>query len=171
MPEPRSRRLVLMRHATAAQEGGADADRRLSDDGRAQATVVGGWLRSTGIEPDAALVSAATRAVETWEAVARGAGWSLTPLVDRGLYTAGSDTALDLIRETLTEVTTLVVVGHNPTVATVAQLLDDGEGDPVASTEMLLGYPPAAVTVFEYDGDWDGLGWGTARVAAFRSGR
>lgn len=171
MPETRARRLVLMRHATAAQEGGTDADRRLSDDGRAQAAVVGSWLRAAGVDPDAALVSAAARAVETWEAVARGAGWSLTPLVDRGLYTAGSDTALDLIRETLATVTTLVVVGHNPTVATVAQLLDDGEGDPGACTEMLMGYPPAAVTVFEYDGDWGDLDWGSARVAAFHSAR
>ena len=39
-----------------------------------------------------------TRAHQTWEAVAGGAGWELEPELDRGLYAAGPETALDLLQ-------------------------------------------------------------------------
>jgi phosphohistidine phosphatase len=63
------------------------------------------------------------------------------------------------------------VIGHNPTVAYLAQLLDDGEGDAVAAAEMAGGYPTSAVTVFAYDGAWADLAPGGARVLAFHVGR
>ena len=53
----------------------------------------------------------------------------------------------------------------------VAQLLGDDEGEPDAVTALLAGYPPCAVTVFEYAGDWRDLTWGAATVRAFHVGR
>jgi phosphohistidine phosphatase len=66
---------------------------------------------------------------------------------------------------------TAIVVGHNPTMASLAQLLDDGEGDAEAGSEMVTGFPTSAVAVFEYAGKWADLATGTARVVAFRVGR
>ena len=66
-----------------------------------------------------------------------GAGWSVTPVVDDGLYSAGPDTALDLMRDTPAEARSLVVIGHNPTVAYLAQMLDDGEGDPAVGVPLV----------------------------------
>ena len=129
----------------------------------------GRWLRAAGIVPDAALVSSAVRTQETWTALAMVAGAGVEPTVDRGLYTADPETALDLVRLTDHAVNTLVVVGHNPTVASLASLLDDGEGDPAAAVAMVLGFLPGAVAVFEYDGLWTGLAWGTARLTAFHA--
>lgn len=167
---PGTRRLVTMRHAAADQVGPTDFERRLSPRGRGDAREAGQWLAAQGVVPDAGLVSAATRAVGTWQAVAVGAGWAVHPVVDRGLYAAGAETALDLIRGTVDDVGTLVVIGHNPTIATLAQLLDDGDGDPAASTQMLSSFPAAALAVFEYDGSWVDLGWAGARVVGFHVG-
>jgi phosphohistidine phosphatase len=166
-----SRRLVVVRHAKAEQSGGADQPRRLIDRGRADAEAAGRWLAGEDVVPDHALVSAAPRAQETWEALASGAGWTVTPSLDEGLYSAGPDTALDLIRRTPPDATVLVVVGHNPTMAQLAQLLDDGEGDPEASNAMVTGFPTSAVAVFEYDGEWADLDITAARLVAFHVGR
>ncbi len=163
------RTLVLMRHAHAAQTGRTDFERSLTDVGVQEASAQGEWLRRAGVVADAALVSAAARAVATWHAVAQSAGWQVDPTEDRGLYTADPDTALDLVRETPDDVSGLVVVAHNPTIATVVQLLDDGEGDPDAVIRLMRGYPAGALTVMEYAGSWAALDWSGARVVAFNA--
>jgi phosphohistidine phosphatase len=166
-----SRRLVVVRHSKAEQSGDTDHARRLLDRGRDDAEAAGRWLAGQGVVPDHALVSAAARALETWMALASGAGWNLEPSVDEGLYTAGTDTALDLLRGSPADARVVVVVGHNPTMAHLAQLLDDGEGDAEASTAMASGFPTSAVAVFEYDGAWADLELTSARLVAFHVGR
>ena len=66
---------------------------------------------------------------------------------------------------------TVVVVGHNPTMALLATLLDDGEGDEEASNSVTLGFPTSALAVFSYDGDWADLDEASARVVAYHVGR
>ena len=118
-----------------------------------------------------ALVSSAVRTRETWDAVAQGAGWAVEATYSDGLYAAEQEAALDLIRETPSGATTLLVLGHNPTVASLAQLLDDGDGDADASAAMLGRFSPGALTVFDVTGEWADLELGTARVRAFHVGR
>ncbi len=170
-PGAASRRLVVIRHARAEQVGRTDFERALADEGRRDAATAGRWLAAAGIVADAALVSAAERAVATWEALAEAAEWTVTAALDRGLYAAGPDTALDLVRETDDAAGTLVVVGHNPTVASLAQLLDDGEGDPEASTGLMSGFPPGSLAVFSWTGAWRDLDWAAARVTDFFAAR
>jgi phosphohistidine phosphatase len=158
-PSTSSRLVAVMRHAKAEQEGPTDFDRPLADRGRRDAADAGAWL------------AAALRTRETWASVAEGADWDLDPDFDRGLYAADPETALDLVRLVDDDVRRLLVIGHNPTMAVLAQLLDDGEGDDEAATEMAAGYPTSAVAVFEYDGSWADLDEGTARLVAFHVGR
>lgn len=148
------RRLVLMRHAKAEQVGSSDMQRELSPRGLADAEAAGRWLAEQGVEPDHALVSAAVRTSQTWEAVAAAAGWDDDATYDDALYDAGPETALDLVRETPEDARTLMVVGHNPTIGYLAQLLDDGDGDEDASSELATGYPTSAVTIFDLEGEW-----------------
>lgn len=124
-----------------------------------------------GLVPDQALVSAATRARQTWAGVARGAGWDLEASYDEGLYAAGPESALDLVRGVPQEVATLVVVGHNPTMASLASLLDDGDGVVEATREMTMGFPTSATAVFEHRGDWADLDQQAGRLVAFHVGR
>lgn len=167
-----TRTLVVMRHAKAEQAGSTDYERRLAERGESDARAAGAWLAARGIEPDLALVSGAVRTHQTWEAVAEGAGWDEgVATYDESLYAAGPESALDLVRGVEDGVRTLVVVGHNPTMAYLAQLLDDGDGDEDASAEMVVGYPTSAMTVFEVDGDWEDLDEAGARVVGFHVGR
>ena len=165
------RTLVVMRHAKAEQDGPTDAERRLADRGRSDAAEAGRWLASVGVAPDRALVSAATRTEQTWQELASAAHWTLDPQLDRGLYSAGVDSALDLVRALGDDVRCVVLVGHNPTMASLAQVLDDGDGDPAAVDQMLGGFPTSAVAVLGFDGAWADLAPGTATLRAFHVGR
>lgn len=165
------RTLVVMRHAKAEQAGETDLARELAERGRADAAEAGRWLAERGVAPQAALVSAATRTRQTWDSLAAGAGWDLEPTVDRGLYVADPDTALDLLRDLPAGAGTVVVVGHNPTMAYLATMLDDGEGDTDASVGVASGFPTCAVAVFSYDGAWVDLGPASATPVAFHVGR
>lgn len=166
------RTLVVIRHSKAEQAGTPDFERHLAARGHADAADVGRWLATVGIGPDAALVSSAVRTAETWADIAEAAGWDLEADLDRGLYSAGPETALDLVRLTPPETATLVTVGHNPTMASLAQMLDDGEGDPeVAGRMSQEGFATSAVAVFRFEGEWADLDLGGATLAAFHVGR
>lgn len=169
--DPDFRLLVVMRHARAESWGESDHERRLSDQGRADAAAAGRWLAEQGVDPDHALVSSAARTQDTWAALATAAAWEGAPVIDDGLYSAGPDTALDLMRETPAAARSLVVIGHNPTVAYLAQMLDDGDGDPAASADMAGGYPTCALTVLTFRGSWSDLDMASASVVAFHVGR
>ena len=165
------RRLVVMRHSKAEATGPSDRERALAPRGHADAGEAGEWLRGQGIEPDAALVSDALRTQETWAAVAGGAGWNLEPDFSASLYAAGPDVAIDLVRETDAGVSTLVVIGHNPTMAYVAELLDDGDGDDDATTSLITrGFPTSGLAVFTVLGDWTTVGPGACRLESFHVG-
>ena len=149
-----------------------DHERALATRGREDAAAAGRWLAEHGVTPDRALVSDALRTRETWAEVAAGAGWDEAVAdYSEALYAAGGDSAFDLLRETPADVATLVVVGHNPTMAYVAELLDDGDGDDEATTGLVTrGFPTAALAVFVVDGPWSELGPGTGRLEAFHAG-
>ena len=83
---------------------------------------------------------------KTWEAVNEGGGVGLEPTLEESLYEAGGGSA-----ETEDQVRTLVL-GHNPTMALLAALLDDGQGDDDAANKLSPGFPAGALVVFGYDG-------------------
>ena len=163
------RTIVVMRHAKAEQVGHTDFERALSRRGHADGEAAGAWLAGLGVVPDHALVSTALRTLETWTSVAASASWSLEPELDEGLYHAGPETALDLVRAVAPSVECLVVVGHNPTMAYLASLLDDGEGDAEAGNALATGFPTSAMAVFAYSGAWADLV--SARLTAFHVAR
>ncbi|TQL68189.1 phosphohistidine phosphatase [Nocardioides albertanoniae] len=166
------RTLVIMRHAKAESSAPSDQERQLTESGHADAVAAGEWLAEQGVQPDYVLVSAADRTTQTWEDVAVAAEWDLTLAeYDEGLYAAGPSTALDLVRGIDDGHSTVVVIGHNPTMFSLVQLLDDGEGDVQAGNDLALGYPTAAVTVLSYDGLWSDLDEAEASVTAFHVAR
>jgi phosphohistidine phosphatase len=162
-----TRQLVVMRHAKPEPGGETDHSRELAQRGWDDALEAGRWLAGRGLVPDAALVSSARRTTSTWLAVAEGGSFDVEPTSSDSLYTASPETALDLVRETSDDVSELVVIGHNPTIAYLAQLLDDGTGDEEAGQEMAVGFPAGALAVFEVQGSWAELDLATARLVAF----
>jgi phosphohistidine phosphatase len=169
--EPSHRRIAVLRHGKAEQAGSTDFERELAERGHDDSADTGVWLAHQGFTPDHALISAAHRAVGTWRSVAEGGAWALEPTLSQGLYDAGPESALDLIGQAPADARAIIVVGHNPTMAYLASLLDDGDGDPDVASEMLSGYPTSAVALFDYDGAWVDLGEAGARLVGFHVGR
>ncbi|HWU21120.1 MAG TPA: histidine phosphatase family protein, partial [Nocardioides sp.] len=124
-----------------------------------------------GVVPGAAYVSAAARTRGTWAAIAGAAGWELEPTYDRVLYGTGEDGVLELVQATDDAVDTVVVIGHNPTIEVLVQLLDDGDGPAELAESLAIGCPTAAVAVFDVEVPWAEVGPMSGRPRAFHVGR
>lgn len=165
------RTLVVVRHAKAEATGPTDHERTLADAGRVAAAELGRWLADAGLAPDHALVSDAARTLETWGELADAAGWDTDPEVSSALYDASPDAALDLLRESPADAGTVVVVGHNPTMGYLAEILDDGDGDDDAITALVTrGFPTGAAVVLDVGCEWADLAESGATVRAFHVG-
>lgn len=168
-----NRQLVVVRHAKAESFAPNDVDRVLADRGRADAAALGRWLHDQGIVADVAYVSYAARTRETWQILAEAAGWHVEPEVDGVLYGTDEDGVLELLRETDDTVRTAVVVGHNPTIGLLAQMLDDGDGGDggaPAGTD-LAGFPTCTAAVFEISCEWTEVEPLCARLRGFHVAR
>jgi phosphohistidine phosphatase len=161
------RRLLVMRHAKTEAVAASDHARRLTERGRRDATAAGRWARSVHLLPEYAVVSDATRTRETWSLFALSAGLELEAHLEPSLYAAGPEGSLAVLRTIPAEVSTGMVVGHNPTVAQLVHLLDDGTADPDAFRQLGAGFVPGSVAVLELTDGWSGLGVATARIVRF----
>jgi phosphohistidine phosphatase len=161
-----------MRHAKAEPFAESDHGRRLTDRGVACARDVGAHLRDAGIVPDFAVVSSATRTRDTWAAVAEVADAGSCPVsFDDAVFSGSPDVVLEALRSVPAEARTVMFIGHNPTAAFLAHLLEDGEGDPAALSGLLEGFPPGAVAVLELAVPWSDLAAETGRVVDYYVGR
>lgn len=156
-----------MRHAKAESYADSDHARDLAPSGRRDAEAAGAWLAAHDIRPDFVLHSSAVRTTSTWQEVERSLAGNVRVESSAALYAAEPDTAIDLVRDTPADVEQLLVIGHNPTVGVLAQLLDDGEGDPEAVIGMITGFPTAAMAVFDVPVEWGELATGGLRLRAF----
>src|SRR5882724_6635368 len=122
------RQLLVVRHAKAAQ-GSPDIARALTDHGRADAREIGRWLHAHDAIPDTAIVSPATRTMQTWEAAASMLR-PATPRVvlDARIWANGVAELLDAIADQPDEIATIAVVGHNPSIHALAARLAAGAG-------------------------------------------
>jgi phosphohistidine phosphatase len=159
------RRLVLIRHARAAQ-GAVDAERPLTDGGLAQAAALGQWLQEAALTPDRVVVSPARRAAQTWERVAVQLSTPPTPSGDGRIYDNTVEALLAVLHETPADVGIVAVVGHNPSIGVLASELDDGEGSPSARSNLQAGFPPGGVAVFSLETPFDALAPGSATLTA-----
>jgi len=160
------RRLLLIRHAQAA-DAPIDAERPLTDRGVRAAGAIGSWLRETGVLPDRVLVSPARRAVQTWEKAGAALAAGPDPVVDARIYANTVEHVLAAIREAPEGVRALAVVGHNPSLGQLTEILDDGHGDPRARDALGAGFRTGGVAVFVVDAPLEAIAPGAARLTAF----
>jgi phosphohistidine phosphatase len=165
-PRGGGRVLVVLRHGKAEAFGAEDHARHLIARGTREATGAGAWLASSGWVPTHAIVSSAARTQETWACLARGSGSPALPDISDAAYAASTDSAMEILRGAPEEASVLVLVGHNPTVSSLALLLDDGNPDPAALRALSGGLPTAGGAVFEVGVVWRDLDVGTARLVA-----
>jgi phosphohistidine phosphatase len=159
-----------VRHAKAEGWASDDHARTLTARGRRDAVEAGLWLAGRGIVPDHVFVSSAVRTVETWESLAHGLRAGAEVVIDDALYSAGPEAVLEVLRTAPEDARVVAFIGHNPTAAYLAHLLDDGHPDPAAFREMSEGYPTAGLAVLDVPVAWAELEAGTAHIAAFHVG-
>ena len=152
------KRLFLLRHAKSAWDDPerTDFERPLASRGRRAATRMGAFMRDGGYRFDQVLCSAAKRARQTWRRVAdelgRNAARSVTH--DEGLYLAGAQALLNRLRQTDDTVETLLLVGHNPDMERLADMLCV-DGEPGAVARIREKYPTAALAEIDLNiGSW-----------------
>jgi phosphohistidine phosphatase len=150
-----ARTLILMRHAKAETPGERpDVERRLTKKGQADADAAGSWLADEGLRPDLVICSPAARARQTWHGVAvalsQAGPESAAPEVryESGLYEGGRTEVIDLLRAVPAGTSTVLVVGHNPTMSDVSLLLRP-DADPDDA-----GLKTAGMAVHRAEGPW-----------------
>ncbi|UMB71037.1 SixA phosphatase family protein [Mycobacterium paraterrae] len=159
------RTLVLMRHAKSAYpDGVADHDRPLAPRGQREAGLAGNWLRSQLPPIDLVLCSTATRTRET---LAR-TGIDAPVRYETRLYDSTPGIVIEQINSVGDEVSTTLVVGHEPTTSALALRLADprtANGD--AAERISTKFPTSAIAVLSLDGSWADLELGSAQLVRF----
>lgn len=162
-----ARSLVLLRHAKADNPPGvADDKRPLSSRGHADAQAAGAWLATRHV-PELVLCSPTKRTRQTWHGVAANLPAAADPVVryERRLYLGGADELLELVRETEDPVSTVLLIGHNPTLSQLAFDLDpEGRLDSD-------GLRTCGLTVHTVDGPWSGCGPRQAPISTTHTAR
>lgn len=151
------RRIVLFRHAKADWPQMSDHERPLADRGRKDAAVAGRKLADSGIPFDLALCSTATRTRETWKLAVHELPHRPKTVYEERLYEASPGELIAVLNETPDDAQNVVLIGHNPGVQGLADILaGETEGD--ARTRMNgRGFPAAAFAVLSFSGSWKSL--------------
>lgn len=139
--------LILMRHAKAAppEPDTPDYDRPLAPRGLANARDLGDWIREKDLVPELAIISGAERTRETWEALGLEDETPMKSSAD--LYDAVPSTYLTMLARL--DCDSVLMVGHNPTVASLADHLLRDVDVPLD----LTAYPTGATMAITFDAD------------------
>ncbi|NGO70263.1 SixA phosphatase family protein [Streptomyces boncukensis] len=164
------RNIVLLRHAKADWPQVADHERPLAERGRRDAPAAGEWLAEHGINPQLTYCSTAARTRETWKLAVQHLPKRPRTVYEDRLYEASPGQIIEIINEAPDEVRDLLVIGHNPGVQAVTDLLA-GSGDRDARERISRGFPTAAVAVLRYQGPWKSVEPGAAELTDFWSPR
>lgn len=161
------RRIVILRHAKADWPPQvADHDRPLAERGRKDAPVAGRWLAASGILPQLALCSTATRTRETWKLVAHELPERPRTVYEERLYEAVPGQLIEVVNEAPDDVRDLVLIGHNPGMHALADALA-GEAEQEARSRLdRVGFPTSAIAVVSFTGSWKSVEPGAGRLEA-----
>jgi len=144
--------LYLVRHAKSSweTEGLADDQRPLMPKGIKKTKLIVDFLVKRETKIDLIISSQAVRAFETARILAKGIHYPVDKIkIERKIYDGLYDRILDVIYGTGNESDSLMMVGHNPTITSVANLfLHPGIED----------MPTSAVVCLSFDtGKWESI--------------
>jgi phosphohistidine phosphatase len=156
------KRLIVVRHAKAEKSAprGGDFERPLAARGEEDAATMGQRLARGRIHPDAIVASPAARTLATARIIARELDFPWKEIrAEEGIYNAEAATLLDLVRGFDDRAEKVLLVGHNPGVSELAQLL-------VRNFEQAL--PTAAVVTVDLPTDtWAGVKRGSGSLRSY----
>jgi phosphohistidine phosphatase len=117
--------LLLMRHAKSSWKFKelSDLERPLTKRGRRDAPLMGQFLFERKLIPQRILASSAVRARQTAEALAENADYKGDIVYMDRLYLAEAEEYISTLRELPDDIERILVIGHNPGLETVLQVL------------------------------------------------
>jgi phosphohistidine phosphatase len=168
--------LWLLRHAktvTDPPEGGTDFDRVLAPRGRRDATALGRLIDGDptrfGLKkdpfPQVALVSPAARTRATADLVFQQLGPAPPQELVEDFYGAEPEDVLAHLRTMSDDLTSIMVVGHNPTAHALASGLIGSADKKGRDLVVRRGFPTCALGIYRFTTDhWAGVRGGRARL-------
>ncbi|MEU6390005.1 histidine phosphatase family protein [Streptomyces sp. NPDC046939] len=163
------RRIVLFRHAKADWPEVPDHERPLAERGRKDAPVAGRRLADSGIPLDLALCSTATRTRETWKLAVSELPERPRTVYEERIYEASPGELIAVLNEVPDDVTNAVMIGHNPGMQGLAEVLA-GEADQDAAQRLSRsGFSTAGCAVLTFTGPWKSLERGAAKLVDYWS--
>lgn len=163
------RQLFLLRHAKSSWDDPAldDFDRPLNNRGRRNAAALAKYLKRSRLRPALVLCSAARRTRETYE-ILEPALEGIPVSVEAELYEAAKHDLLARLRRLDDHLPSVLLIGHNPGLESLAQALAGGHGEAKALSRLEQKYPTGALATLETGvAHWGALEDGCCKLAAF----
>ena len=160
--------LYLLRHFKSSWKDKTleDFDRPLAKRGRRAAELMAGYVARNGIAPAQVLCSPSRRTRETLERMQESLGGAVPTRFEKGIYLADASALLVRLRR-LGDVGSVMIIGHNPGLETLALALI-GSGEEKAHTRLASKFPTGALAVLTTEiQNWRELEAGCARLDAF----
>jgi phosphohistidine phosphatase len=148
------RRIVLFRHAKADWPQMADHERPLAERGRHDAATAGRHLADSGIPFDLAVCSTATRTRETWKIAVQEFPRRPRTVYEERVYEASPGELIAVLNETPDEARNVLLIGHNPGMHGLAEILAGETGGDARERMNRRGFPTSAFAVLTFDGSW-----------------
>jgi len=140
--------ITLLRHAKSSWEHATldDFDRPLNERGLREGPMVAEKLRTTLSEPERILTSPAIRAYQTAQFCreAWGIGWSRFS-IRAPIYEASAQNLFDLVRQIARKTDRFLLVGHNPGLSLLFDLLTNSGFDLKTATAVVLRFEEAQI--------------------------
>lgn len=116
------KQLFLLRHAKSDWSDPflSDHDRPLNKRGRTAAANIGSYFKQKSLCPELVLCSTAQRTQETLNRLQKHAGANFNVSYESSLYGADAGQTLSLIQQQPDNLSSLMIIGHNPAIEDLA---------------------------------------------------
>ncbi|MCF8709982.1 SixA phosphatase family protein [Rhizorhapis sp. SPR117] len=164
------KRLTLLRHAKSSWDDhvSRDFDRPLNKRGARAAMTMGRYARNHDMHFDHLIASPAVRVIQTLDTFLDGYGEKIEANWDRRIYLASSATLMDVLRDQPNDVSSLLMLGHNPGLEDLILTLVPDNSASALRDDVEIKFPTASLAVMEIDIDkWDDMGPNMARLVSF----
>ena len=153
--------IYLVRHAKSSWKDKllSDRQRPLNKRGKENAPVMAERLRARGGQPDLIISSPAKRARMTAKKLAAGIGYDFEQLAtDERLYFHDMEGVLEVIQDTPESAQSVMVVGHNPDMTELLNLL---------AGHVTGNMPTCAIATLSIKGKWQDVRLGMADLVDY----